>query len=289
MDSCKDLKLTRQPAERHMTKKMVLDRNFDDLLPKFKKKVYGGLKGRIRMAVLEKDLTEFMPAALLPAGESPLKILDAGSGYGPFSLGLAELGHKVTLCDISLKMLESAVADIAEKKLESRVTTVHSAIQDLAGHDPGEYDLVLCHAVLEWVQDPEDLIFHLLRQLKTGGVLSLTFYNLNGLIYKNLLRANYKKIQDQDYAGWVGSLTPTFPRMPGQVITWLAQQGLDILCHSGMRVFHDYILNPDDRERDPDMGVEMELNLSRLMPYRDLGRYQHIIGVKNSPGEKKIP
>ena len=37
---------------------MKADRNFDDLAPRFQRKVYGGIKGQIRLAVLEKDLTD---------------------------------------------------------------------------------------------------------------------------------------------------------------------------------------------------------------------------------------
>ena len=33
------------------------DRNFDDLAERFSRKIYGGLKGNIRLAVLTADLT----------------------------------------------------------------------------------------------------------------------------------------------------------------------------------------------------------------------------------------
>jgi S-adenosylmethionine-dependent methyltransferase len=264
---------------------MNIDRNFDDLAPRFQRNVYGGMKGRIRLAVLQKDMHEFYPQVILPAGEKPLRILDAGSGRGPFSLGLAELGHELTLCDLSEEMLKLATADIIERGIAERVQLVHSAIQDLPSSKHGLYDLVLCHAVLEWVHQPQELIEHLLRQLKIGGLLSLTFYNLNGMIYKNLLRTNYSKILQEDYSGFRGSLTPTYPRHPEEVMQWLSAQPLDILCHSGMRVFHDYILNPEDRAREPETVLSMELQLSRQLPFRDLGRYQHVMGRKRAGAE----
>jgi S-adenosylmethionine-dependent methyltransferase len=37
-----------------------VDRNFDDLTEKFKRKVYGGLKGEIRLAVIWRDLNQLM-------------------------------------------------------------------------------------------------------------------------------------------------------------------------------------------------------------------------------------
>lgn len=264
-----------------MKKKTNKDRNFDDLAPKFQKKVYGGLKGQIRLAVLNRDLSDIFPQVLRPPASTPLKVLDAGSGHAPFSLDLASLGHQVTLCDISSKMLEKATVDTADKNLESSVKILHTAIQDLPQDADGSYDIVLCHAVLEWVHQPKDVIAHLLRQLKKGGILSLTFYNLNGMIYKNLLRANYQKILKEDYAGWTGSLTPTYPLLPSDVKSWLTDFGVDILCHSGMRVFHDYILDPELREQAPETVIKIELMLSRKTPYRDLGRYQHMTGRKN--------
>ncbi len=254
--------------------------NFDDLAPKFQRKIYGGLKGRLRLAVLENDLAQFLPEAFDKPTHKPLRILDAGSGYGPFSLQLAQMGHHVTLCDISKKMLGRAAQQISEKKLTSNVNLVHSAIQELPVDEKDQFDLVLCHAVIEWVQNPQDLISHLLRQIDQNGMLSLIFYNLNGLIFKNLLRVNYNKIIKEEYAGWPGSLTPAFPRKPHDVLNWLRQQDVDIICHSGIRVFHDYILDPEDKDKDPETVVDLELKFSRQMPYRDLGRYQHIVGRK---------
>lgn len=260
-------------------KNMNKDRNFDDLAPRFQRNIYGGLKGRIRLAVLENDFQEFFPQALLPANGLPLRILDAGGGRGPFSLPLAELGHHVTLCDLSAEMLKLAKAEITEKNLQDRVELIQGAIQDLPLTLP-PFDLVLCHAVVEWVHEPHLVIRHLLDLLRLHGVLSLSFYNRNGIIFKNLLRANYSKILKQDYAGAQGSLTPTFPRAPEEVLQWLQQEPLELLCRSGMRVFHDYILDKQNSERDPETVIALELEFSRQGPYLDLGRYQHVLARK---------
>jgi len=261
---------------------MKNDRNFDDLAPRFRRKVYGELKGRIRLAVLEKDIMEFYPRAMNQAHGSPLKILDAGGGHGPFSLGLARLGHEITICDLSRNMLDIAQEQFAQAGTGHRLNLCHGPVQELSPDRSGPFDLILCHGVLGWIADPERFIRSLMSLLPEGGALSLSFYNLTGMIYKNLLRTNYKKIQDKAYAGYPGGLTPTWPRAPETVMTWLRSYPIDILCHSGIRVFHDYILNPEDRKRDPDTVVDLELEFSRQMPYRDLGRYQHILGVKKS-------
>ncbi len=258
---------------------MKNDRNFDDLAPRFRRKVYGELKGRIRLAVLEKDIMEFYPRAMTQAGDQPLNILDAGGGHGPFSLGLARLGHEITICDLSRNMLDIAEKNFTKAGADHRLTLCHGPVQELSS-DRGAFDLILCHGVLGWVADPEIFIHCLMSLLSAGGALSLSFYNLTGMIYKNLLRTNYKKILDKSYSGYPGGLTPTWPREPETVLAWLRSHPFDILCHSGIRVFHDYILNPEDRKRDPDTVIDLELKFSRKLPYRDLGRYQHILGLK---------
>ena len=81
------------------------DRNFDGLSEKFARKVYGGLKGEIRLAVIWRDLTAAIPE--LEDGQ-PLRILDVGGGLGQFTVRLAELGHTVVYNDLSAEMLDVA-------------------------------------------------------------------------------------------------------------------------------------------------------------------------------------
>ena len=75
--------------------------------------------------------------------KSSLRILDAGAGFGRFSIPLAKAGHKVVHLDISPKMLETA-----HKKAHScGVTTiefVQGSIDNLSGFKDNEFDLVLC-------------------------------------------------------------------------------------------------------------------------------------------------
>lgn len=256
------------------------DRNFDTRQEKFSRKIYGGLKGDIRLAVLKKDLSEFCNAFFSRPDHTPLNILDAGSGYGPFSIHPAALGHKITLCDISVQMLEKAKIEFNKNNVDTQTDFFNCSIQQLGETHKNKYDLILCHAVLEWVHEPENIISCLLEYLKPGGLLSLTFYNLNGMIFKNLLRTNYKKIINEKYTGWPGSLTPTHPLLPEQVLLWLKDFDLKILCHSGIRVFHDYILDIEDQKKSRETMIDLEIKFSRTMPFRDMGRYQHILCQK---------
>ncbi|SUG69462.1 SmtA protein [Salmonella enterica subsp. enterica] len=52
--------------------------------------------------------------------------------------------------------------------------------QDVASHLESPVDLILFHAVLEWVADPVGVLETLWSVLRPGGALSLMFYNANG-------------------------------------------------------------------------------------------------------------
>lgn len=256
------------------------DRNFDDLAKRFKKNIYGGLKGDIRLAVLERDCKTHLPIKPFNTEQNNWLILDAGGGQGQFSLQLAQAGHKVVICDISVEMLKLAQEQVEALQLEDRVQLIHCAVQDLPQHLPAglpKFDMVICHAVMEWMQEPRSLLPCLLQHLKPQGYLSLTFYNRHSLIYKNLLRTNFKKIINKDYGGARGSLTPINPLDPVQVLDWVGEVGLAVLAHSGIRVFHDYVFNQEHREREPETLVALELEFSQQEPYRSLGRYIHLL------------
>jgi len=256
------------------------DRNFDGLAARFKKNIYGGLKGDIRLAVLHRDFDQQLPGirTLLKPGDKPLRILDAGGGQGQFSLAFAEAGHQVVICDISSEMLAVAAETVAEKQLQDRVQLVQSPLQSLGEHlTDTQFDLVFCHAVMEWMAEPQSLLPCLDAYIKPDGVLSLTFYNIHAMAYKNLLRGNLKKVMDGDFTASRGSLTPISAIEPLMVEEWIRQNHYQQLTKSGIRVFHDYILDPEIRNRDPETLLALELQLSQQEPYLHLGRYIHVL------------
>lgn len=259
------------------------DRNFDGLADRFKRKIYGGLKGDIRIAILQRDLNAHI---LSLNHQKPLRILDAGGGQGQFSFSLAAMGHHVTLCDISADMLALAAEELANQGLEGQVEIRHQSIQSMARSvsalDGGvlPFDLVLCHAVLEWVVDPELLLNDLTSLLIPNGYLSLTFYNENSVMMKNLVRGKFNRILQKRYAGLLGSLTPTQPLSPDRVNHWLEALPFDILCRSGIRCFHDYILDPVIQQGSPEELLELEMELSQREPFLSLARYIHVLGKK---------
>ncbi len=250
------------------------DRNFDPLAERFKKNIYGSDKGKIRLAVLWQHLITQMPQLV----DGPrLRILDAGCGLGLIALRLAELGHELVLCDISADLLAQARDNFSAQQANAVVEYHHRSLFDMAAQHHGQYDLVLCHAVLEWLAEPPRSIPALQRLVKPGGHLSLMFYNVNALIYRNLVRGNLRKVKSARFSGEANTLTPQNPLDPNEVYGWLSHSQFAIRDRAGIRLFYDY-MDKRSRERLPvEAIIEMELAYSRQEPYLSLGRYIHLL------------
>lgn len=252
------------------------DQNFDGLTQRFQRNIYSTMKGQLRMAVLRRDFDEHVP--------SGLNVLDVGAGQGHWALELLRRGHTVTLTDVSQEMLTLAEANINNSEIDidvkASVRYRQCSVQALAEGFDETYDLIVCHALMEWLDQPQALFDHLRPVVKDGTLLSVIFYNRNGIIFKNMLRTNYRKVLMQDFRGARGSLTPLHPLDPVDVQRWAGEAGYSLMCHSGIRVFHDYILDPAERKKSTEQVVELELEYSQKPPFRDLGRYIHFLWRK---------
>lgn len=103
---------------------------------------------------------------------------------------IAGLGHKVSLCDLSSEMLKLAQQDIDKAGLLEQYRFIHSPVQNIAQHMDEPVDMVMFHAVMEWLADPKEALDILLKQVKPGGVASIMFYNHHGLVLKNVICGN---------------------------------------------------------------------------------------------------
>lgn len=241
------------------------DQHFDELAIRFAQKIYGSNKGAIRLAVLQADLNEVL-------AQHPLRVLDIGAGLGHMALWLAEQGHQVTLVEPAQAMLEAAQQRFAEAQCQA--TFIHSNWQSFAQQNTSQYDLVLCHAVLEWLAEPSAILTALHRLTAAHGWLSLAFYNKDGLILQNLIKGNLRKLSQQRFTGDAGGLTPQQPLDPRELAVqveslWHIQQ------RSGIRVFHDYMPAQFRQKIAPEELLSTELSYRRHPALSGLGRYLH--------------
>ena len=263
---------------------MIEDRNFDDIAHKFAKNIYGSDKGKIRQVIVWQDLEQIL--AEFGGEDKPLHVLDAGGGLAQMSQKIARLGHHVTLCDLSSAMLELAKQEIENQALLKQYRFVHSPIQMIDKHLNEKVDIVMFHAVMEWLADPKSALEVALKQLKPGGIASVMFYNQHGLVYKNVSCGNLPHILEGMPHRKRFKLQPSHGLYPEDVYQWISNAGFDIQGKSGIRCFNDYIGNgPNMGEYQFDDVLALEKKYCRQEPYLSLGRYIHVWAKKKEQQE----
>ena len=250
----------------------LTDHNFDTIAQKFVKNIYGTTKGKIRSEVVWDELLHCL--SLLP--KRPLRILDAGGGFGFFSQKLAALGHQVVLCDISGELLKEAEKQLSGKEYADNIQLLHCSIQKLPEFINGKFDLILNHAVLEWLADPKETLKGLLNFLCADGLLSLMFYNKEAQRFFNLLSGNFEFVAKGMIRKKVVRLTPTFPLIEKDLRIWLEEFNMQIIQKTGVRVLHDYLKERSHCEEKFELLLAMEKQYCHQEPYASLGRYTHL-------------
>lgn len=251
------------------------DRNFDDLTKRFKNNIYGTPKGMLRLYALREDFTKFEIG-----NKSPLSILDAGGGMGQFSSELARKGHFIELCDISNEMLEGAKLIFSEQNLESQINLTQCSIQDIPNKFDQKFDLVMNHAVLEWLVDPAEALQILYQKVKPGGWLSIMFYNIHGRTWRGLMNGKLHAPSTSSERMSKEGIAPQQPLEPQWVYDQLINLGADVKSWRGIRFVYDH-MHQKIRDR---VGLEAiavsESEFGYQAPYKDLARYVHMLCFK---------
>lgn len=251
------------------------DRNFNGLIKRFKNNIYGTPKGMLRLYALREDFSNF------GIGENkPLAILDAGGGMGQFSSEMAAKGHSIELCDISNEMLEGAKSLFIEQNLESLINLTQCGIQDIPQKFDQQFDLVMNHAVLEWLVDPAEALEILYKQVKPGGWLSVMFYNVHGRTWRGLMNGKLHAPATSTERMAKEGIAPQQPLEPQWVHDQLTGLGLEVKSWRGIRFIYDH-MHQKIRDR---VGLEAiaasESEFGYQAPYKDLARYVHMMCYK---------
>ncbi|KHD24905.1 SAM-dependent methyltransferase [Vibrio caribbeanicus] len=264
---------------------MTEDRNFDDIAHKFAKNIYGSDKGEIRQVIVWEDLEQLLSS--IDGDKRALTILDAGAGLAQMSQKLAKLGHQVALCDLSSEMLQLAKQDIEKNNLLEQYRLIHSPVQEIGQHLDSPVDMVMFHAVMEWLVDPKTALEKVLEQVKSDGAASIMFYNHHGLVYKNVVCGNIPHVLEGMPHRKRFKLQPQKGLKPEDVYQWIEDAGFEICGKSGIRCFSDYIGNMEytgDYQYEDVLALEKQL--CRQEPYLSLGRYIHVWAKKKQKQEQ---
>lgn len=245
------------------------DKSFDTKALTFAKNIYGTGKGKLREAILTRDLEHYIFSS------KKLKVLDIGGGQGQIALKFAKQGHDVTITDISEEMLN--LGRETAKSLGVEAAFIHCPLQELSTHLDQKFDLVLCHAVFEWLAEPSQAMGVLKAFCQAQGVVSLMFYNRSGQELSNLIYGNFDYIKAGLKAKKVVKLNPQSSLDQDDVLLWAQENNLSLITKSGVRCFHDYMRDISMWENKFDEILEMELKYSQMEPFASIGRYTHFI------------
>ncbi|MCK1820039.1 methyltransferase domain-containing protein [Streptomyces sp. XM83C] len=223
-------------------------------------------------------------AGRFPVGQR-LRVLDVGMGQGTQALRLARAGHKVTGLEQDATMIAVAREALAQEPegIRERMRIMEGDGRETGVHFlPGSFDVVLCHGVLMYVEEPDPLLAGLARVLAPGGLLSLLVRNGDALAMRPGL-----------YGDWAGALTAfdttAYRNRLGldvradrreALTATLAGIGAPLHAWYGVRVFTDTAADDAPVPDDIDSLLAVEERAGRTDPYRGVAALLHLCGVR---------
>jgi len=236
---------------------------------------YKTLRGIVRAELVHRQLEEHLP-------NGSLLVADVGGGDGRQSVRLASLGHTVDLIDPSQEMLERAQKAIAQQPetVRSRIRLIDASAEDATetlGTD--RYDVVLCHGVIMYFQDPAPLVGILVSLARPGeGLISLVAKNAEALALRPALQGRWEdalKVLDLDRD--VGGLGVVTRGDPVESLTRLfSEAGASLVDWYGVRVLTDHLTDLPPPPNTTNV-VELEWRVGSRDPYRRVGHLIHLI------------
>ncbi|POG49622.1 SAM-dependent methyltransferase [Streptomyces sp. ZL-24] len=224
-------------------------------------------------------------AGRFPVGQR-LRILDVGMGRGVQALRLARAGHSVTGLESDAGLLGAAREALSTEPegIRERVRLIEGDGRETGVHFlPGSFDVVLCHGVLMYVEEPDPMLAGLARMLAPGGLLSLLVRNADALAMRPALAGDFgaalAAFDSATYTDHLGT-TVRADRLDALRAT-LAGIAAPLHAWYGVRVFTDNVadgteLPPGELER----VLTLEDRAARTDPYRSVAALLHLCGVR---------
>ncbi len=209
-----------------------------------------------------------------------LKILDFGAGFCITADHYAK-SHDVTAVEPSDEMRALRVGD-------NPYTLVGGGIDYLRDLDADSFDLVICHNVLEYADDKEAILKHLVRVTKPGGILSVVKHNLYGRVMATAVMSDDPKtalsLLDQ---GAEKSMFGKRDVYSNEWITDLLKDEMTLIDTYGIRTFFGLSSNNDIKYTDDwyQSMLELETKACSMDEYRKVAFFNHLIFAKKQNTE----
>ena len=233
-------------------------------------------EGRLRTDLAFANLEDFLPRS---QAEKSLCALDVGCGPGATAIRLARLGMHVTLLDSSPAMLDVAKRTAQEAGVTDKVVLQHSDATQLANlFHTRSFDVILCHNILEYCDDPGAVMRGAARALRdSSAILSVLVRNRAGEVFKAAIQAGDLAVAENNLtAEWgqeslYGGRVRLFTSDSLQAM--LKAASLAVIAERGIRVLADYLPPRVSRSADYERIFELERKLGSRPEYAAVARY----------------
>ena len=219
----------------------------------------------------------------LPQTKKPMYALEVGCGTGATAVRLARLGFHVTQLDSSQAMLGIARRTAKEAGVTNSVTLRHGDAAQLTNLFPAaSFDVVLCHNILEYVDDPATMLRGAARLLRdTSAILSIVVRNQAGEVFKaaiqagDLAAAEANLTAEWGFESLYGGRVRLFTGRTLQAM--LKAASLTVIARRGVRVVADYLPPRISRSSEYARILELERKLGSRPQFAAVARYTHCL------------
>ncbi|MCI8625773.1 MAG: methyltransferase domain-containing protein [Lachnospiraceae bacterium] len=200
------------------------------------------------------------------------KVLDFGSGIGVTANYLAKYNDVIAI--------EPEETSVKNRWAENNYIQITGSTEELRKLDNKTFDWIICHNVLEYAADREEIVREFERILKPDGTISLVKHNRAGRVMQMVVLLNnfkhaYQLLEGNDGTSSQYGAIRYYEDV--DIETWC--ENLKITKILGMRTFWDMQQNQEihkDTEWQKNM-LEMELRVSDLDEYKNIAFFHHLI------------
>ncbi|MEV7105124.1 class I SAM-dependent methyltransferase [Streptomyces atroolivaceus] len=245
-------------------------------------------RASLRTAVVWEVLKDALERRVKATGREALDVLDTGGGTGNFAVPVARLGHRVTVVDPSPNALFALERRAEEAGVADRVRGVQGDILGLFEVvDRVGYDAVLCHGVLEYVDDPAEGVRNAVEALRPAGALSLLGAGLGGAVLARALAGHFAEARQAlaDPTGRWGDGDPVPRRFTADQLTGLVDDaGIEVGAVHGVRVFADLVpgVLVDTEPGAMEELLRLEAAVAELPAFHAVATQLHVLGEKRA-------
>jgi S-adenosylmethionine-dependent methyltransferase len=236
-------------------------------------------EGRLRADLAFANLLDFLPLA----GKTPMYVLDVGCGTGTAAVRLAPVGFHVTQLDSSEAMLDIARRKAEEAGVANRVTLLHGDATQLPNlFGATSFDVILCHNVIEYVDDPACVLRGMATLLRDrSAILSILVRNQAGEVLKaaiqkgDLSAAEHNLTADWGFESLFEGEVRLFT--PSGLRGMLNAESLEMIAERGVRVLADYLPPRISRRSEYEQILALERKLGYRPQYAAVARYTQCV------------